>query len=219
MIATGSETAAPAPGPVALALAARCWPRGDLPYNPRIVSRSILERVAAGERDAVAACVDRYGPLVWSIARRLAADPADAEDAVQEVFIDLWNSAARFDPGKAAEATFVATIARRRLIDRLRRRSRRPVTEELERAAAVPDEMPGTDPELQADAARALAVMRELKPEQRRVIRLSIYQGWSHSAIAESLGMPLGTVKTHLRRGLLAIRERLSSAPGREAAG
>ncbi|MBU3729210.1 MAG: sigma-70 family RNA polymerase sigma factor [Phycisphaerales bacterium] len=85
----------------------------------------------------------RFSGLVWSIARKLSADPSDAEDAVQEVFIDLWRSAHRFDPAKGTETTFVATIARRRLIDRGRRRQRRP-------------EVPGID-----DGVAATAPSRE----------------------------------------------------------
>src|SRR3954470_14464574 len=84
----------------------------------------LLGRVAAGDQQAVRECLARYGGLVWSIARRFEA--ADAEDAVQEIFLDLWKSAARFDRQIASEASFVAMIARRRLIDRKRTRGRRP---------------------------------------------------------------------------------------------
>ena len=85
------------------------------------VSPPILPRVAAGEPTALAECMERYGGLVWSIALRLTGSRADAEDAIQEIFIDLWKSAARFDGAVASEKAFVAMIARRRLIDRRRR--------------------------------------------------------------------------------------------------
>ena len=84
----------------------------------------LLVRVASGDADAVKACIDRYGPLVWSITRKMFRDERFAEDCVQEIFIELWKSAGRFDPERGSESTFIATIARRRLID-LRRRSQR----------------------------------------------------------------------------------------------
>jgi RNA polymerase sigma-70 factor (ECF subfamily) len=89
---------------------------------------SILEQVAAGDEKAVRACVSRYGNLVWSIALRLLKSRSEAEDAVQEIFVDIWRSARRFDPSVASEATFITMIARRRIYDRLRRADRRPET-------------------------------------------------------------------------------------------
>ncbi len=80
----------------------------------------LLQRIAQGDESAVPACLAAYGGLVWSLARRYASDPSDAEDAAQEVFIELWRHAGRFDPAVASEATFVATVARRRLLDRAR---------------------------------------------------------------------------------------------------
>ena len=86
---------------------------------------STLQRIAAGDGASVQECLDRYGGLVWSIARRLAPTAQDAEDAVQEIFLDVWRNAGRFDPEIGSEATFIATIARRRLLDQRRRASRR----------------------------------------------------------------------------------------------
>ncbi|MFM8699347.1 MAG: RNA polymerase sigma factor, partial [Phycisphaerales bacterium] len=94
---------------------------------------SILHMVARGESGAMQACMDRFGGLVWSLARRVTRSTAEADDAVQEIFVDLWRSSSRFDPSIANETTFVAMIARRRLIDRGRRRQRRPD------AATLPD--------------------------------------------------------------------------------
>ena len=97
---------------------------------------SILERVARGDPGAPAACIERFRGLVWSLARRLCANASDAEDAVQEIFIDVWKSASRFDPAIASETTFVAMIARRRLIDRGRRRMRRPEVPQIAETVA-----------------------------------------------------------------------------------
>jgi RNA polymerase sigma-70 factor (ECF subfamily) len=177
------------------------------------VNEPTLQRIAAGDRAAVAECIDRYGKLVWSLARRFTHDQAEAEDAVQEVFIDLWSHAGRYDPAVATESTFIAMIARRRLIDRLRKSKRQPGIDELTAEAAI--ELPSVQQDLETrdEAARAARVIAELRPEQQKVLELSVYHGLTHSGIAEQLGMPIGTVKTHLRRGLIAIRERLGVAP------
>ena len=86
--------------------------------EPDRLSRSPLQRVADGDGDAIKICIDAYGSIVWSLARRMTTNNEEAEDAVQEIFIDLWKSAERFDPQQGSEVTFVAMIARRRLIDR-----------------------------------------------------------------------------------------------------
>jgi RNA polymerase sigma factor (sigma-70 family) len=170
---------------------------------------SILERVAAGDPSAPAACIERFSGLVWSLARRLCPSATDAEDAVQEIFIDLWKSAARFDSGIASETTFVAMIARRRLIDRGRRRMRRPEVPQI--AETVADRREQIDRsesgEQQGLAQRAFA---KLRPEQQQVLTLAIHHGCSHEQIATTTGMPLGTVKTHARRGLIKIRQILA---------
>jgi len=165
----------------------------------------LLARVAAGDAVATRECIARYGGLVWSIARRF--DPGDAEDAVQEIFLDLWKSAARFDANIASETAFVATIARRRLIDRQRMRRRRPTTEQLPEVPSHVD--PGASPVTCAEASQAAAALDALRPEQRQVLVLSVSHGLSHGEIAAQTGMPLGTVKAHARRGLLSIRAAL----------
>jgi RNA polymerase sigma-70 factor (ECF subfamily) len=165
----------------------------------------LLARVAAGDAAAVRECIARYGGLVWSIARKFEA--TDAEDAVQEIFLELWRSAARFDPSVASEATFIAMIARRRLIDRQRTRRRRPTTEQVPELPQIIDE--GSRPDATVEAAKAAAALDQLRPEQRQAVVLATCHGLSHSEIAAKTGMPLGTVKAHVRRGLLSIRAAL----------
>ncbi len=176
------------------------------------MAESILQRVAVGDAGAMRACVDQFGGLVWSLARRLA--PLEAEDATQEIFLDLWRSAARYDPGVASEATFVSMIARRRLIDRLRRveSRRRP-------QAIAEDDLPEpsrVEPvvEVSEEASIARAALDSLPPDQQRVLHLSVDRGLSHDEIARATGLPLGTVKTHIRRGLIRIRELLEARAG-----
>ncbi len=154
-------------------------------------------------------CINRYGGLVWSLARRLSA-PSEIEDAVQEVFLDLWRSAARFDPGLSSEVAFIAMVARRRLIDRRRRSQRMPQVESL--ADAPTPAEPGSFGRVEAsvEASKAHAALAQLRPEQRTVLVLSACHGLSHEEIAQTVNMPLGTVKAHARRGLIKVREMLS---------
>lgn len=173
----------------------------------------LLPRIAEGDRSAIRECIARYGGLVWSLAKRAAQ--TDAEDAVQEIFLDLWKSASRFDPRVGSEVTFVATIARRRLIDRKRQKQRTPDTESLadasrEAASATSSSMP---PEMGAEAALAARALDQLRPEQRQVLILTACHGLSHEEVATSTGMPLGTVKAHARRGLMRVREALGELP------
>jgi len=165
---------------------------------------TLLMRVAAGDPAAIRECLARFGGLVWSIARRF--DPVEAEDAVQEIFLDLWRSAGRYDPQVASEAAFVAMIARRRLIDRRRTRRRRPTTETIASEPPIADHASG--PDSCAEASQAARALERLRPEQRHVLVLATH-GLSHGEIAERTGMPLGTVKAHARRGLQSIRAAL----------
>ncbi|NBQ13249.1 MAG: sigma-70 family RNA polymerase sigma factor [Proteobacteria bacterium] len=175
------------------------------------MSPSILMELASGQPGAMQRCMDRFGGLVWSLARRQTSSGADADDAVQEIFIDVWKSAARFDPSIASESTFVATIARRRLIDRGRRRQRR-IDAAIIPEAVQPEAEPTPDlSERNEQAGRATAALEQLRPEQQRILQLSIYHGRSHEEISRSTGLPLGTVKTHARRGLIRLREILEA--------
>jgi RNA polymerase sigma-70 factor, ECF subfamily len=174
----------------------------------------LLPRVALGEAEAIQACISRYGGLVWTLARRLSASPAEAEDAVQEIFVDLWRSAHRFEESRGNEATFIAVIARRRLIDRKRAERRKPQTEpdtDHERLSAPASTSGLPQGEAAAEVALAARALGALSDDQREVLLLSAVDGLSHEEIATSKGMALGTVKSHARRALLRMRELLAS--------
>ena len=187
------------------------------PNTQRLVlEHSLLTRIANGDQSAVPECISRYGGLIWTLARRRLASREDAEDVVQEIFVDLWRSADRFDPLVAEEITFVAMIARRRVIDRLRQRSVLPQTASMNDAgvSSVVDvagwETVGRRLELGEEARIADEHLQRLKPEEQQILRLSIYDNLSHAAIAEQTGFPLGTVKSHIRRGLDSLRRTLA---------
>lgn len=169
----------------------------------------VLPRIASGDQTAVAECLTRYGGLVWSLAQRFSSSQQAAEDAVQEIFLNVWKAAPRFDSSLSAESTFIAMIARRKLID-LNRRKKRTETHDFPL-----DEISSTFrsaseiAEISDEAKKAHDLLEQLPQDQQQVIKLSVYNGMSHSKIAEATGLSLGTVKTHIRRGLLRLKEAL----------
>lgn len=173
----------------------------------------IVQRIGSGDPSAVRECVQVYGARVWSLARRFTQTQADAEDAVQEIFMAIWKSAHRFDPSQSEEGTFITMIARRRLIDGLRR-----AAVDTEALVQWPD-LHSLDPtnspnsvERSAEAASIAELLKTFESPQREVITMAVYGGYSHSAIAHHLSLPLGTAKTLLRRGLDDVRRVLRLA-------
>jgi len=177
------------------------------------VEKSILQRIADGDKAAVKDCLDSYRGLVWSQARRFLRNPADAEDAVQDIFIAIWSAAGKYDPAIASESTFIATIARRRLIDQLRKTGRRPATESLDSEESA-QAQPFVDSSLEesAEMENVRRALESIQPEYREILTMSHYEGYSHSEIASRLEVPLGTVKSRMRRGLMQVREQLQLA-------
>lgn len=173
----------------------------------------LLQRIAEGHADAVRACLDEYGDTVWSIANRyLAPVGDDVEDAVQEIFVEVWKSAHRYDASKGTEAAFIATIAHRRLINRRRKSDRgRPVSSEVEHIGSGKSSTVAIAG-LRDEAAQAARAFNQLDETERQVLQLAIQQGLSHESIAQATSIPLGTVKGRIRRGLSRLRELLSDA-------
>lgn len=169
----------------------------------------VLQRVAAGEPDSVKLCLNQFGGLVWSLARKFCYNPTDAEDAVQEIFTEIWSKADRYDAGVASESTFITMIARRRLIDMLRKRGRTPrhgTLDDIQVQAEPETSNIETDEEVQ----RINEVIDTLKPQQRIALRMAIYESCTHATIAQEMDLPLGTVKTNIRRGLQRVRDILN---------
>jgi RNA polymerase sigma factor (sigma-70 family) len=171
---------------------------------------TILPRIAAGDETAINDCLNKYGNLIWALAKKLTPKPEDAEDAVQEIFMEIWQTAARYDAGKASESTFITLIARRRLIDRLRKTYRRPVVQSIEDVFETAPNIIESQIATKIQAHAAVEAMKTLRTEQREMMLLNIYDGMSHGEISEKLNVPLGTVKTHIRRGFKKVRDVLS---------
>ncbi len=153
-------------------------------------------------------CLSRFGGIVWAIARRYVKNHAEAEDLVQEVFIEIWKKAESFNPAIASETTFVGLIARRRAIDYLRRQGRKPDFEPLSAAASIP--LPGLEKSsVVCDPETVKSSLASFPADTRQLFDLFFEDGFTHPEIAARTGLPLGTVKTRLRRGLITLREQL----------
>jgi RNA polymerase sigma-70 factor, ECF subfamily len=179
----------------------------------------LLARVARGDARAMEACIEAHGGLVWSIVLKRVRDRSAAEDLTQEIFTEIWKTSGRYDPSIASESGFVAMIARRRAIDWSRKQQRLPEMESLPEKADFP--APVETPGHAMDRDSLWKALESLPDETRRLFTLHFEQGLTHSEIAESTGLPLGSVKTRLRRGLLEARallgrlgDRLNLNPG-----
>jgi RNA polymerase sigma-70 factor (ECF subfamily) len=184
-------------------------PANMMPQRVSNHAAPVLPEVAAGNRDAMERCLQRYENLVWSVARRYLGASPEAEDVVQEIFIELWRTAGRYDAARASESTFIMLIARRRLLDARRRLARQPVRAELDAIedAAAPA---NAETRLDDDAQQALLALQALPAEQQELLRLSLRDGLTHAEISAQTALPLGTVKTAIRRGLLRLRQTLN---------
>jgi len=171
--------------------------------------KNLLAEVATGDSKAFEKLTKKYGNLIWSIARRYLSNQAEAEDAVQEIFLALWQSASRFDANKGSEITFIATIARRRLIDGLRKNNKHKILQSIDDAINNDVFKQKSNLEKNAELSLAIDILETLEKKDQELLSLSIYQGYSHVEIAKLLNLPLGTVKTKIRRNLMKIREKI----------
>ncbi len=171
---------------------------------------AILERLADGDSGAMTELVEKYGDLIWSLARRYFGTSPIAQESVQEAFLSLWSSAGRFRPGRGSELTFVLTVARRRMVDQIRREAR--FSNSVPLMGDEVDQALDGQVRLEAELAsiRVRPLLDMLSDNEREILSLSLYEGYSHSEIAERLNMPIGTVKTRIRRSLIRMRAALN---------
>jgi RNA polymerase sigma-70 factor (ECF subfamily) len=165
---------------------------------------ALIARMRAGDQSAMADVYDRYSGVVYGVALRVLANTTAAEDVVQEIFLQLWRNPQSFDAERGRLAPWLAVIARNRAIDHLRKR---PTEDSI-------DELPiSTGVDLESDSGQKLAiekvrgVLAQLPAEQRKALELAYFEGMTHSEIAGKTGEPLGTIKTRIRTGLLALRK------------
>jgi RNA polymerase sigma-70 factor (ECF subfamily) len=168
-----------------------------------------LERVARGDRDAFDAVYETMAGPVFGLARRVLRDPAQAEEVAQEVLVEVWRTASRYDPKLGSAQNWVMTMAHRRAIDRVRAceaSARRDLRAAQEMAQTPYDEVVEAV-ETRLDQERVRRCLRTLTELQRESVTLAYYGGYTYSQVAGLLGAPLGTVKTRMRDGLARLRD------------
>ena len=196
----------------------------DAGRQPSLVDdadRAVLARVAAGQLDALEELYDRYRTMAYSIALRITSDGAAAEDVVQDAFLGAWRNAARYVEGRGSVKTWLLSIVHHRAVDAVRRR--RPTTE-LPDTEGVPPQVltiPDIWPEVSAglDRAAVQAALGELSDVQREALELAYFGGLTQQEIAVRTNTPLGTVKSRMRLGLMAMRRVLVGDVGTLATG
>jgi RNA polymerase sigma-70 factor, ECF subfamily len=165
---------------------------------------SLVAAIRNGDEAAMAQVYDRYSGVVYSVALRVLGDTGAAEDILQEVFMQIWRSPDIFDASRGSLAGWLAVIARNRAIDSLRKR--RPEAEITEVIVSVePDLVRGVEWSRTIEKIRG--ALGSMPPPQRSALEMSFFEGLTHSEIAAKTGEPLGTIKTRIRAGLLALRK------------
>ena len=184
----------------------------------RLADEDLMTLVDRRDPDAFAVLYDRHGGAAYSLAHRIVGDPAIAEDVTQEAFISVWRSGARFDAARGSVRSWTLGIVRNRAIDALRRVSGSAPKLNLDDDALLEsqtsEELTDSEAIRRETSRRVRGALRELPDEQSEVIGLAYFGGFTHTEIAEMLGLPLGTVKGRMRLGLERIRNTLAERMG-----
>ncbi len=185
-------------------------------WNNRPMSDLEIEelgvRLASGDQSALAECYHRWGALVHTIALRSVGNAEDAADITQNTFISAWNSRSRFDPSAGSLPAWLVGIAKRRVVDSHRSSARKrelAVAEVHDAAGDSPAGPGGPDPSRVVDQVVLADEMADLGEPAHTILRLAFYGDLTHQQVAERLDLPLGTVKSHIRRSLTRLRDRL----------
>ena len=186
--------------------------------DDRAVELDLLARITNRERVAFEELYTRYSNILYATAMKFLKEDADAQDVVQDVFIQIWDKAKLYDPAKGKPLTWALTLTRNRSIDRIRAIQRRSRLRDDFEKETVADESTGIREALSGvDASERTQILRDavarLSPEQRKVIDLAFFGGLTQSEIADRLGEPLGTIKARARRGLMKLKEILGEKP------
>ncbi len=175
----------------------------------------ILDLIAKNHPGSFEMLIEKYGNLVWSIGKKFLGNQSDLEDAVQEVMIAIWKSADKFDANKASEITFVSMIARRRFIDYLRKITKHKSEDSMDDDNKNIHLYKESILNEETDLALIKSAIEDLDTDDQELLNLSVYQGYSHSEISEILDIPLGTVKTRIRRNLMKLKDTFATNKSR----
>lgn len=179
----------------------------------RTDTASLLARVAAGERVAFDALYRATSGMLFAVCLRVLPNRAEAEEALQDAFLAIWNKAMQFDPARANASAWLSTIARHRAIDRLRANSAAINTAPIELAESIADQgaSPVDTAQASTDRTRLDDCMRQLDPRRRTLIRTAFFDAATYEELARRTQAPLGSVKSWIRRGLMQLRTCLES--------
>jgi len=170
--------------------------------------QAALSAVARGDENAFAVVYDRTAPVVLGTVRRILRDPAQSEEVMQEVLLEVWRTAARFDPAAGSAAAWITMLAHRRAVDRVRSEQRAAQREARSAAAAeVGYDEVAEAVEASLDRERVRRCLDGLTELQRESVTLAYYGGYSYREVAQLLGVAVGTVKTRMRDGLIRLRD------------
>jgi RNA polymerase sigma-70 factor (ECF subfamily) len=177
----------------------------------------LLRQIASGDRGAFAEFYDRHSTLMFSVATKILNDTNEAEDVLQEAFLQIWEKAAKFDPQLGRASSWAAIMVRNKAIDRIRSSQRRTrLAEEAGTAQAIAGEAADTVNDTLHGHEQAKIIQTaivELPQEQRQAIELAYFSGLTQDEISKKLNTPLGTIKARIRRGLLKLRDQLEGLP------
>ncbi|MCU1307548.1 MAG: sigma-24, subfamily [Acidobacteriaceae bacterium] len=176
--------------------------------QPDSSDAALIARIRAGDEDAMAQVYDRHSQIVYSVALRVLGDTGAAEDVMQEIFMQLWRNPQTFDANRGSLGAWLAVIARHRSIDQLRKR--KPETD-LEDVIVSVDANLESETDKNVSLAKVRGLLGSMPADQRKTLELAFFEGLTHSEVAEKLGEPLGTVKTRIRTGLMAMRKALGN--------
>jgi RNA polymerase sigma-70 factor (ECF subfamily) len=191
-------------------------PEGDRLFEnlARMSHNDLLSRVADGDQEAFGELYDQLAPRVLGLVRRILVDFAQSEEVTQEVFLEIWQNASRYDSNKGGAVTWILTMAHRRAVDRVRasQSSRTRDTRIGIRDLPTDYDQVAESVEITVEHERVEKALSRLTELQRQAITLAYYGGFSHSEVAEQLSIPIGTVKTRLRDGMIRLRDELGVA-------
>jgi len=178
-----------------------------IPAQRRRVLESALAAVARGEGEAFAAVYDQVAAAVLGTVRRVLRDPAQSEEVMQEVLLEVWRTAARFDPQVGTATAWVMTLAHRRAVDRVRSEQKAAERELRAAVASVAYDEVADAVEARLEHERVRRCLAALTDLQRESVTLAYYQGYSYPEVAKLLGVSVGTIKTRMRDGLIRLRD------------